>query len=327
MSRGGVTEDAEMKLKKLVLSGFKSFADRTEFDFDDGASCIVGPNGCGKSNVVDAMKWVLGEQSAKSLRGSEMMDVIFNGSSARRPSGHAEVTMIFDNDGGLLKPVGGEGEPMPTVSVTRRLFRNGNSEYLINKAPARLRDIREMFMDTGVGVDAYSVIEQGRVESFLQASQEDRRAIFDEAAGISKYKARKKEALRKMDAWTRTCSASTTSSRRSRSGSARSSTRPARPAPTSSTPSSFTLSSRSIASRSITGSRKQRKDLQGRLDAQNDALAALASRIEQLEGSRGASEIEAADLDRMPARSPAASRPTTPRSPRWSSGPRCSPRG
>src|ERR1035437_5523872 len=129
MPRECVRKTPNMKLKKLVLNGFKSFADRTEFDFDDGASCIVGPNGCGKSNVVDAIKWVLGEQSAKSLRGSEMMDVIFNGSSARKPSGHAEVTMIFDNDRGLLKPVvEGDASAGTVVSITRRLYRSGNSE-------------------------------------------------------------------------------------------------------------------------------------------------------------------------------------------------------
>ncbi len=188
-----------MKLKKLILSGFKSFADRTEFEFDDGVSCVVGPNGCGKSNVVDAVKWVLGEQSAKSLRGGEMMDVVFNGSSARKASGLAEVTLVFDNSSQILQPNLPEPPSDNMISITRRLYRSGQSEYLINKLQVRLRDIREMFLDTGAGTDAYSLIEQGRVEGFLQASQDDRRAIFDEAAGISKYKARKKEALRKLD--------------------------------------------------------------------------------------------------------------------------------
>ena len=288
-----------MKLKKLVLNGFKSFADRTEFDFDDGASCIVGPNGCGKSNVVDAIKWVLGEQSAKSLRGSEMMDVIFNGSTARKPSGHAEVTMIFDNQDGLLKPViEGDGSAGGPVSITRRLFRSGNSEYLINKTPARLRDIREMFMDTGVGVDAYSVIEQGRVESFLQASQEDRRAIFDEAAGISKYKARRKEALRKLERveqnLLRINDVFQEIQKRLRSikyqaGKARSYQQYGEQL--RSLQSLFYLSQYHRLSLG-------RKELQGRLDTQNDALAAVGSRIEHLEGSRSATEIEAADLDR-----------------------------
>lgn len=200
MQRRVVKEDASMKLKKLIVSGFKSFADKTEFEFDDGISCIVGPNGCGKSNVVDAFKWVLGEQSAKSLRGSEMMDVIFNGSSGRKASGLAEVTLVFDNSKGLLQLSNApDGAMNGTITVTRRLYRSGQSEYLINKSSSRLKDIREMFMDTGVGIDAYSVIEQGRVESFLQASQDDRRAIFDEAAGISKYKARRKEAIRKLE--------------------------------------------------------------------------------------------------------------------------------
>ena len=188
-----------MKLKRLILSGFKSFADRTEFEFDDGVSCVVGPNGCGKSNVVDAVKWVLGEQSAKSLRGGEMMDVVFNGSSARKAGGMAEVTLVFDNTSQILQPNLPEPPSDDMISITRRLYRSGQSEYLINKLQVRLRDIREMFLDTGAGTDAYSLIEQGRVEGFLQASQDDRRAIFDEAAGISKYKARKKEALRKLE--------------------------------------------------------------------------------------------------------------------------------
>jgi chromosome segregation protein len=242
---------------------------------------------------------VLGEQSAKSLRGSEMMDVIFNGSSARKPSGHAEVTMIFDNESGLLKPVvEGDGSAGGTVSITRRLYRSGNSEYLINKTPARLRDIREMFMDTGVGVDAYSVIEQGRVESFLQASQEDRRAIFDEAAGISKYKARKKEALRKLERvdqnLLRINDVLQEIQKRLRSikyqaGKARNYQQ-------------YSEELRSLQSLYYLSQYHRlslaRKELQGRLDTQTDALAAMGSRIEQLEGSRSATELEAADLDR-----------------------------
>ena len=183
-----------MKLKKLILSGFKSFADKTEFEFDDGITGIVGPNGCGKSNVVDAVKWVLGEQSAKSLRGTEMRDVICNGSSARNPCGGAYVTLVFDNHEGILKiPTGGaqEEQTTPTVSITRRLYRSGQSEYLINKVTCRLKDIKEIFMDTGLGTNAYSIIEQGQVSQFLQASKEQRRDFFDEAAGISRYKARK----------------------------------------------------------------------------------------------------------------------------------------
>ena len=190
-----------MKLTKLILQGFKSFADRTEFEFDAGVNCVVGPNGCGKSNIVDAIKWVLGEQSAKSLRGGEMLDVIFNGSSARKPSGFAGVTLVFENADGLLRPApnGEVQDTAPIVEITRKLYRSGQSEYLINKLPARLRDIKEMFLDTGIGASAYSVIEQGRISQFLQATQDERRAFFDEAAGISRYKQRKKEALRKLD--------------------------------------------------------------------------------------------------------------------------------
>ena len=187
-----------MRLKKLIVQGFKSFADRTEFVFDSPITGIVGPNGCGKSNVVDAFKWVLGEQSAKSLRGEAMLDVIFNGSAARKPSGIAEVVLVFDN------PLRGDGTrvlslDMDEVSVGRRLYRDGTSEYQLNNATARLKDIRELFLDTGVGVDAYSVIEQGRVAALLEANPEERRLIFEEAAGISKFKQRKKESQRKLE--------------------------------------------------------------------------------------------------------------------------------
>ena len=181
-----------MELKRLELFGFKSFADRTTFDFDSGITCIVGPNGCGKSNVVDAVKWVLGEQSAKSLRGREMADVIFAGSESRRSLGFAEATLTFDNASGVL-PV-----DVPEVEVSRRLYRSGESEYLLNRKPCRLRDIRELFMDTGVGVDAYSLIEQGKVDVLLQSNPQERRLIFEEAAGISRYKAKRREAERKL---------------------------------------------------------------------------------------------------------------------------------
>src|SRR5579884_3665461 len=187
-----------MRLKKLILQGFKSFADRTEFVFDTPITGIVGPNGCGKSNVVDGFKWVLGEQSAKSLRGEAMLDVIFNGSGGRKPAGMAEVTLVFENplreDGTRTLNLDAE-----EVSVGRRLFRDGTSEYQINNKAARLKDIRELFLDTGVGVDAYSVIEQGRVAALLEANPEERRLIFEEAAGISKFKQRKKEAQRKLE--------------------------------------------------------------------------------------------------------------------------------
>ena len=187
-----------MRLKKLILHGFKSFADRTEFLFDSPITGIVGPNGCGKSNVVDGFKWVLGEQSAKSLRGDAMLDVIFNGSGGRKPANMAEVTLVFEN------PQRMDGTRMlaletDEVSVARRLFRDGVSEYQINNQASRLKDIRELFLDTGVGVDAYSVIEQGRVSALLEANPEERRLIFEEAAGISKFKVKKKESQRKLD--------------------------------------------------------------------------------------------------------------------------------
>ncbi|MGN6370110.1 MAG: chromosome segregation protein SMC [Phycisphaerae bacterium] len=182
-----------MKLARLELSGFKSFADYTEFVFDDGITGIVGPNGCGKSNVVDAVKWVLGEMSAKSLRGDAMLDVIFNGSGTRKPMGMAEVSLTFTNEDRRL-PIDAD-----TVKVTRRLYRDATSEYLINNQMSRLKDIRELFLDTGVGVDAYSLIEQGRVSALLESNSQDRREIFEEAAGISRFKQRKKEALRKLE--------------------------------------------------------------------------------------------------------------------------------
>src|SRR5688572_15934064 len=194
-----VMEDRRsMRLNKLILQGFKSFADRTEFVFDAPITGIVGPNGCGKSNVVDAFKWVLGEQSAKSLRGDAMLDVIFNGSGGRKPAGMAEVVLVFDNP---KREDGTRHLPIDTdeVSVGRRLFRDGTSEYQVNNQASRLKDIRELFLDTGVGVDAYSVIEQGRVAALLEANPAERRLIFEEAAGISKYKIKKKEAQRKLD--------------------------------------------------------------------------------------------------------------------------------
>jgi chromosome segregation protein len=187
-----------MRLKKLIVQGFKSFADRTEFVFDSPITGIVGPNGCGKSNVVDAFKWVLGEQSAKSLRGDAMLDVIFNGAANRKPAGMAEVVLVFDNpkredDTRTLNL------DVDEVHVGRRLYRDGASEYQLNTQTARLKDIRELFFDTGVGVDAYSVIEQGRVSLLLESNPQERRLIFEEAAGISKFKARKKETQRKLE--------------------------------------------------------------------------------------------------------------------------------
>lgn len=182
-----------MYLKRIVLHGFKSFADRTEFEFGRGRTSIVGPNGCGKSNVLDAVRWVLGEQSAKTLRGTKMLDVIFAGSRTRKPANAAEVSLIFDNSSGFLSSDADE------VVVTRTLYSSGESEYRINGNACRLKDIRDLFLDTGVGVDAYSFIEQGKVDSLLQASPIERREIFEEAAGISRYKVRRTEAQRKLE--------------------------------------------------------------------------------------------------------------------------------
>ena len=182
-----------MKLKKLELFGFKSFADKTEIVFEDGITIIVGPNGCGKSNVIDAVKWVLGEQSVKSLRGNEMADVIFSGTESRPSLGYAEVSLTILNDRGLLPLEYSE------VCITRRLYSSGESEYLINKQISRLKDIRDLFLDTGFGADAHSVIEQDNVEALLQANAHERRFLFEEVAGISKFKVRKKVALSKLE--------------------------------------------------------------------------------------------------------------------------------
>ncbi len=181
-------------LKALELVGFKSFADRTRFDFPDGITIVVGPNGSGKSNVVDAVKWVLGAQSAKALRGADMADVIFKGSAegGRKPANSAEVTLFLDNKARVF------GHDADEVQVTRRVFRSGEGEYGINGQPCRLKDVKDLFRGTGVGVDAYSLIEQGKVDRLLQASAKDRRGIFEEAAGISRFKAKKVEAERRM---------------------------------------------------------------------------------------------------------------------------------
>ena len=181
------------RLTALELFGFKSFADRTRFEFPDGITVVVGPNGSGKSNVVDAIKWVLGEQSVRSLRGKEMTDVIFAGSAARKPLNMAEVSLCFDNSGRTL-PVQSDA-----VQISRRVYRNGESEYLVNGEPARLRDIRELFSGTGAATEAYSVIEQGRVDALLVASGRDRRAVFEEAAGITRFRSRRAEALRRLE--------------------------------------------------------------------------------------------------------------------------------
>ncbi len=183
-----------MHLQSLELFGFKSFADKTVFNFHEGVTAIVGPNGCGKSNVLDAVRWALGEQSAKSLRGEEMADVIFNGADTRKPVGFAEVSLTFS---GCAEELGIEWHD---VRVTRRVYRDGNSEYLLNKTTCRLRDIQSLFADTGIARTAYSMMEQGRIDMILSSRPEDRRAVFEEAAGITKYKTQKREALRKLEA-------------------------------------------------------------------------------------------------------------------------------
>jgi chromosome segregation protein len=182
-----------MYLKSLNVVGFKSFADRTTLEFHRGVTAIVGPNGCGKSNVLDSIRWVLGEQSAKALRGGEMKDIIFSGTETRPPLGMAEVSLTF---GDCEKDL---GTAYNEVTITRRVFRDGASEYEMNKTPCRLRDIHGMFMDTGIGRSAYSIMEQGKIDSILSSRPEERRAIFEEAAGITKYKSQKKEALRKLE--------------------------------------------------------------------------------------------------------------------------------
>src|SRR5262249_2344722 len=180
-------------LKRLELVGFKSFADKTQFDFAPGITAVVGPNGSGKSNIVDAVRWILGEQSAKSLRGGEMADVIFNGSTTRRSLGLAEVTMTLDNS---RKQFAVEHEEF---QVSRRVYRSGEGEYLINNQICRLKDIKDLFLGSGAGSSTYCIIEQGRVDVLLQASTKERRVIFEEAAGISRFKAKKIETLRKLE--------------------------------------------------------------------------------------------------------------------------------
>src|SRR5512138_921849 len=189
-----------MHIKKLEISGFKSFCDRTVIHFDHDIVGVVGPNGCGKSNIVDALRWCMGEQSPKQLRGRSMDDVIFSGSESRQAMAMAEVTLTFANDDAERAanlPI--EYRDYPEIAVTRRLYRDGTSEYLINKAQVRLRDITELFLGTGVGTKAYSIVEQGRIGQIVSARPEDRRLFIEEAAGITKYKQRRKNAERKME--------------------------------------------------------------------------------------------------------------------------------
>ena len=183
-----------MVLKSLILQGFKSFPDRTEIKFLGGMTAIVGPNGSGKSNISDAIRWVLGEQSSRSLRGAKMEDVIFGGTAKRGPVGFAEVSLILDNSTGVFR------SPFTEIMVTRRYYRSGESEYYLGKKHCRLRDIRELFMDTGLGLDGYSSIGQGRIDEILSLRSEDRRGVFEEAAGITKFRARKEEAERRLAA-------------------------------------------------------------------------------------------------------------------------------
>src|SRR5262245_7561244 len=188
-----------MYLKNLTVLGFKSFADKTSLNFQPGVSAIVGPNGCGKSNVSDAIRWVLGEQSAKALRGDEMADVIFNGTDGRKPLGLAEVSLTIGGvDEDHLTAAGVE-MAYNEVTVTRRVFRDGGSEYFINRTSCRLKDIQQLFMGTGVGRTSYSIMAQGNITQILSSKPDDRRVVFEEAAGITKFKAQKRESLRKLE--------------------------------------------------------------------------------------------------------------------------------
>jgi len=189
MTNGGI----HLYLKRLELQGFKSFAEKIRLDFNNGITAVVGPNGSGKSNIADAIRWVLGEQSIKTLRGSKMEDVIFAGTEHRKPLGFAEVTIVLDNSDSTL-PI-----DYDEVAITRRVYRSGESEYLINKTNCRLKDITELLLDTGIGKDGYSVIGQGRIDEILSTRSEDRRQIFEEASGIMKYKVRKQEAEKKLE--------------------------------------------------------------------------------------------------------------------------------
>ncbi|MBZ0200531.1 MAG: AAA family ATPase, partial [Ignavibacteriaceae bacterium] len=182
-----------MHLSKLEILGFKSFAQRTQVSFNQGVTSIVGPNGCGKTNIVDAIRWALGEQKSGALRSDKMENVIFNGTSSRKPMGMAEVSLTIENSKGILPTEYSE------VTISRRIFRSGESEYLLNKNICRLKDITNLFMDTGMGTNAYSVIELKMVETILSNKADERRNMFEEAAGVNKYKLRRRLALRKLD--------------------------------------------------------------------------------------------------------------------------------
>ncbi len=182
-----------MYLKRIEMQGFKSFADKTIIELKEGITTVIGPNGSGKSNIADAIRWVLGEQSIKSLRGSKSLDIIFAGTQNRKSLGFAESSLVFDNTDGTL-PI-----EYTEVTVTRKLYRSGETGYYINKVPCRLKDVLELFMDTGIGKDGYSIIGQGKIDEILSNKSEDRRHIFEEAAGIVKYRNRKEEAEKKLE--------------------------------------------------------------------------------------------------------------------------------
>ena len=185
-----------MRLKRLEMIGFKSFAQRTIVELNPGITAVVGPNGCGKSNIVDALRWAMGEQSARHLRGQQMEDVVFNGSDSLPATGMAEVSIIFDNEDGRSPA---EYSSFSEIMVTRRLFRSGESEYAINKVGCRLKDVVELFLGTGVGSKAYSIVEQGKVDELVNSKPEERRGLIEEAAGTSKYKSRKTVAEKKLE--------------------------------------------------------------------------------------------------------------------------------
>ena len=184
-----------MNFERLELKGFKSFADKVTIDFKEGVTAIIGPNGCGKSNIADAIRWTLGEQSAKQLRGKNMQDVIFNGTENRKSTSYCEVSLYFDNENGKVFP----NFEADNVVITRKLDRSGNSEYFINRSRCRMKDIINLIHDTGIGKEGYSIIGQGRIDELLSAKPEDRRHIFEEAAGISKFRYQRNEAERKLD--------------------------------------------------------------------------------------------------------------------------------
>lgn len=188
-----------MRLNRLIIQGFKSFKDKTVINFDEGITGIVGPNGCGKSNIVDALFWVMGEQSAKHLRGTSMKDLIFAGSSKYQPASFAEVTLVLDNVNGKHIHISGTVAKPSEIQLTRKLYRNGETEYRINNEPARLKDIHEVFMDTGAGAKSYSIIAQGEINKLVQAKPEERRVMIEEVAGITKFKLRKRESLKKIE--------------------------------------------------------------------------------------------------------------------------------